>query len=93
MTLSEFQAELQAGHYSPAVPVQRELGYQLAGHDHSFDACALITAGEITLVVDGVATRYQAGDVFRLPAGTAHQESAGPEGVAYLSGRRENSAP
>ena len=91
MNLPEFQAELQAGHYSDAVPVHREAGYQLAGHQHSFDACALITAGEITLVVDGVASRYGVGDVFRLAAGMMHLESAGPQGVTYLSGRREGS--
>ena len=93
MNLSEFQAELLAGHYSNAVPVQRDVGYQLAEHKHSFDACALITGGEITLLVDGMVHRYGVGDVFRLPAGTVHGESAGPQGVNYLSGRREISTP
>ena len=92
MNLSEFEAELQAGHYSAAVTVRREIGYQLAGHSHSFDAFALITLGEITLVVDDVPTRYAAGEVFRLPAGTVHGESAGTQGVTYLSGRRESGA-
>ena len=89
MNVSEFQAELQAGHYSDAMTVQRETLYQMDAHQHSFDACALITEGEITLLVDGVASRYSVGDVFRLPAGTVHGESAGPQGVTYLSGRRE----
>lgn len=93
MNESEFKAELQAGYYSDAVMVQREVGYRLDAHQHSFDACALITAGEFTLLVDGVARRYAAGDVFRLPAGTVHGESAGPQGVNYLSGRREIGTP
>jgi len=93
MNLSQFQAELQAGQYSDAVPVQRQVGYQLDGHQHSFDACALIIAGEITLVIEGVASRYSVGDVFRLPAGTVHLESVGPDGVSYFSGRRESPAP
>ena len=57
-------------------------------HQHPFDACAMITAGDITLVVDAVSTSYGTGDVFRLPAGTPHHEAAGPQGVSYLSGRR-----
>jgi quercetin dioxygenase-like cupin family protein len=92
MNLSEFEAELQAGHYSAAVTVRREIGYQMAEHSHSFDAFALITLGEITLVVDGVSTCYAVGDVFGLPAGTVHSEGAGTHGVTYLSGRRESSA-
>jgi quercetin dioxygenase-like cupin family protein len=77
--------------FQPPVPVTRAIGYALAEHAHDFDACALITEGEITLVVDGVSTRYGVGDIFRLPAGTPHLESAGPQGVRYLSGRRGGS--
>ncbi|MDB5931701.1 MAG: hypothetical protein JWR60_3408 [Polaromonas sp.] len=92
MNPQAFEAQLQAAGYSPAVEVQRPAGYGLETHQHPFDAWALVTAGSITLVVDGVATRYAAGDMFRLPAGTPHLESAGPEGVTYFSGRREAAA-
>ena len=92
MNQQAFEAALQAQGYSPAVPVERPVGYSLAEHQHAFDAWALVTAGDITLVVEGVSTTYAAGDMFRLPAGTPHQESAGPSGVAYLSGRREHTA-
>ncbi|MDO9360150.1 MAG: cupin domain-containing protein [Polaromonas sp.] len=92
MTPNDFHAGLRADGYADAVVVERLAGYALDSHVHSFDARALITAGEITLTVDGVATRYGVGDVFRLPAGTAHLESAGPDGVTYLSGRREVAA-
>ena len=88
MTLQEFHDQLKADGFDEAVPVDRPIGYAMGEHDHPFDACALITAGDITLVVNGLATHYRAGDVFRLPAGTAHLEAAGPQGVSYLSGRR-----
>ena len=88
MNIQEFEAQLKADHFDKAVPVDRAVGYALGEHQHPFDACALITAGDITLVVDGVSSRYREGDIFRLPAGTPHLEAAGPQGVSYLSGRR-----
>ena len=88
MTAQEFNDELKANHFDDAVAIDRPIGYALGDHQHSFDACALITAGDITLVVDGVSTHYGAGDVFRLAAGTLHLEAAGPQGVSYLAGRR-----
>lgn len=88
MNIQEFEAQLKADHFDEAVPVDRAVGYAMGEHQHPFDACALITAGDITLVVDGVSSRYRVGDIFRLPAGTPHLEAAGPQGVSYLSGRR-----
>ncbi len=93
MTQQEFETLLDAGRYSPAVTVVREAGYRLGEHKHPWDALALITEGEITLVVGGASTRYAAGESFSLPAGTLHHESAGPAGVTLLSGRREVAAP
>lgn len=88
MNTQEFHAELKANGFDEAVPVDRAIGYAMGEHHHPFDACALITAGDITLVVDGVSSHYRVGEVFRLPAGTPHLEAAGPQGVSYLSGRR-----
>ena len=89
MTPEEFDTALQADGYSPAIPIERLAGYSLADHQHPFDACALITAGEFTITVGGQSQTYAAGDIFRLPAGTEHVESAGPVGATYLSCRRQ----
>lgn len=88
MNPADFEAQLKAENFDEVVPVERLPGYALGEHQHAFDACALITAGDITLVVAGVASNYGVGDIFRLPAGTPHHESAGVSGVQYLSGRR-----
>ena len=92
MDSHEFEAGLKAEHYDEITTVDRAVGYALGEHQHPFDACALITAGDITLVVDGTARKYAMGDVFRLPAGIVHLESAGPAGVSYLVGRRKVAA-
>ncbi len=88
MTLNEFETMLQSEQFGEITSVERGVGYALGAHDHPFDACAYITAGDITLVVDGVATNYPAGQIFRLAAHVVHEEFAGPSGVSYRVGRR-----
>ena len=92
MNPHDFESQLKRDGYTTIAPIERLVGYALDEHDHPFDACALITRGEITLTVDGVATTYGVGQIFRLPAGTPHHESVGAEGVSYISGRREAAA-
>lgn len=79
---------LQSGYPEPTA-ITRDTGYALGDHSHPFDACALITHGQITLIVDGVERTYCAGEVFELARNTAHSEFAGPAGVSYLAGRRQ----
>lgn len=88
MDVSTFQAQLQAEGYPTPVSVSQPAGYRMDEHAHDFDACALITAGEFSITVKGECRRYGVGDVFRLPAGTLHSESAGEDGVQYLACRR-----
>ena len=92
MTLTEFEKHLSAEAYGVVVNVDKPAGYSMAMHQHTFDACALITAGDFTLTVEGVSTHYGVGDIFRLPAGTPHLESAGAAGVSYRAGRRGGEA-
>ena len=92
MNSHEFEAGLKAEHYDEITTVDRAVGYALGDHQHPFDACALITAGDITLVVDGTTRKYAVGEVFRLAANIVHTESAGPAGVSYLVGRRKVAA-
>jgi quercetin dioxygenase-like cupin family protein len=91
MNPQAFEAELKAEHYGEIATVDKPVGYAMGEHRHDFDACALITAGEITLLVGGVSRTYAVGDIFRLPAGIPHHESA-PAGVSYLVGRRKVNA-
>ena len=88
MNLDEFEAHLTAENYNERVSLVRLPGYALGEHQHAFDACALVTEGDFTLVVDGVTTNYAVGEVFRLSAGVLHHESVGSSGAHYLVGRR-----
>ena len=93
MDVSAFQAQLQAEGFPTPVSVSKPAGYRMDGHVHDFDACALIIAGEISITVQGECRRYGVGDIFRLPAGTLHSESAVEHGVQYLAGRRSKAQP
>ncbi len=88
MDLIAFEAQLQAEGYAVVTTVTQPPGYQMGEHAHAFDACALITQGDFSITVGGVARHYATGEIFRLPAGTLHTESAGAQGVAYRAGRR-----
>jgi quercetin dioxygenase-like cupin family protein len=88
MNTQDFEASLKADNYDEINTVSKDIGYQMGAHQHTFDACALITAGQIEIEVDGVSTCFKVGDVFRLSAGTVHTENASQFGVSYLVGRR-----
>ena len=67
-------------------------GTVIPEHAHPFDVRALVLNGEITLTVQGVEYAYREGDIFVMPAGQPHAETAGPSGVNYLVGRRQITA-
>jgi quercetin dioxygenase-like cupin family protein len=87
MNQKDFEADLQ-----------RE-GYQIfygglrpdevnADHSHEWDARVMVIAGEITLTRGGKAETFRVGDSCGVAAGEVHAEHVGPQGVAYIAGRR-----
>jgi quercetin dioxygenase-like cupin family protein len=61
-------------------------------HAHDFDVRVMVLGGAITITRDGTPQTFRAGDTCEFPAGTIHAEHVGPEGVAYLVGRRAPAA-
>jgi quercetin dioxygenase-like cupin family protein len=59
-------------------------------HCHDFDARLFVLGGEITITRDNNSETFRAGQCCEVPAGCMHSEQVGPEGVAYVSGRRRN---
>ena len=87
MNQSDFEADL------------RREGYQIfyggmgAGqvnpdHTHDWDARVMVIGGEITMTRRGKAQTFQVGDSCAVAAGEVHAEHVGPQGVAYIAGRR-----
>jgi quercetin dioxygenase-like cupin family protein len=88
MNLAQFEQSLTRDGFTA---VNREVAGNTINdtHSHPWDVRALVTSGDITLTVDGVATLYKAGDIFTMKAGCPHREVIGGAGVTYLAGRRD----
>ena len=87
MNQNEFEADL------------RREGYQVfygglradevnPDHTHDWDARVMVIGGEITITRGGKAQTFHAGDSCTVAAGEMHAEHVGPQGVAYIAGRR-----
>ena len=92
MNPQKFEAELRRDDYR--VVMNSQVPNKIVGkHCHDFDAKALVLGGEITITLDNKARTFRAGQCFVVPARCMHSEQVGPEGVAFISGRRRNGAP
>jgi quercetin dioxygenase-like cupin family protein len=63
-----------------------------AEHSHEWDARVMVIGGELTLTRGGKTETFRAGDSCAVPAGELHAEHVGPQGVAYIAGRRAAAA-
>ena len=87
MNQSEFEAKLQSEGY------QIFYGGLQAGtvnpdHAHDWDVRVMVIGGEITLTRGGKEETFRVGDSCAVAAGEVHAERVGPQGVAYIVGRR-----
>jgi quercetin dioxygenase-like cupin family protein len=85
----EFEAELRRDGFS-VVNASLTPNMKVDNHCHDFDARLFVLGGEITITRDNKAETFRAGQCCEVPANSMHAEHVGPEGVAYLSGRRRN---
>jgi quercetin dioxygenase-like cupin family protein len=87
MNQTEFEAALRRDGY------QIFYGGLKAGevnseHAHDWDARVMVIGGEITIIRAGKAEAFRVGDSCTVSAGELHAEHVGPQGVAYIAGRR-----
>lgn len=92
MDARDFADILRAEGFTEVLTRSLPPGQAVPEHTHPFDAKLLVTGGAFTLARDGQATTYGPGDVFSVPAGHRHAETAGPEGAATIAGRRHKPA-
>ena len=88
----EFEAELRREGYR-VVNSSLKPNIVDPNHCHDFDAKLLVLGGEITITRDNTPETFRAGQSCEVPAGCMHAEHVGPEGVAYVAGRRRNGGP
>jgi quercetin dioxygenase-like cupin family protein len=87
MNQREFEAELQREGYEIFYGGLKA-GEVNPEHVHDWDARVMVVGGEITLTRAGKAETFRAGDSCAVAAGEIHVENVGPQGVAYVAGRR-----
>jgi len=92
MDRSEFEAGLRRDGYS-MVYGSLTPNLRAGNHCHDFDARLFVLGGEITITRDNNPETFRAGQCCEVPANSMHAEHVGPEGVAYVSGRRRNGGP
>ncbi|MCZ4059036.1 cupin [Pantoea sp. LMR881] len=90
MTEQEFRKALAENGFDEPVLVERKPGTRLDNHMHPFEMMAFIMSGDITLFTEHSENTYQAGQIFHLQANELHREAFGPQGVRYLSGRKNS---
>ena len=87
MNQSEFEADLKREGYEVLYGGLRP-GHEAGEHSHDWHARIMVMGGEITLTRGGKAETFRTGDSCAVAAGEMHTEHVGPQGVAYVSGRR-----
>jgi quercetin dioxygenase-like cupin family protein len=88
----EFEAGLRRDGFS-VVNASLKPNMHVANHCHDFDARLFVLGGELTITRDNNPETFRAGQCCDVPAGCMHAEQVGPEGVAFVSGRRRNGGP
>lgn len=88
MTNEAFLKLLLKDGFPEPIFVVRERGGFLDSHSHPCEVKALVTEGQIDIVISGIKNSYLAGDVFHLAANQVHSESYGGKGVKYLASRK-----
>ena len=87
MNQAEFEADLRREGYEVFYGGLKA-GLHNPEHGHDWDARVLVIGGEITITRGGKAETFRVGDSCAVPANYPHSEQVGPQGVAYVSGRR-----
>jgi quercetin dioxygenase-like cupin family protein len=91
MDRTTFETELRDEGYGEVIDRRMQPREINRTHAHEFDARLLVLEGAMTIASEGGERTYRAGDIFVMPAGRPHSETAGPDGARYLAGRRYQS--
>ncbi|UOD51539.1 cupin [Orrella daihaiensis] len=89
MNADSFHKMVASEGFNEPVLVEREANGSIDVHSHPFEAKALILEGFIEIGLGSQAKRFEPGDVFHLAPEQPHWERYGPQGVVYLSARKD----
>src|SRR2546421_722433 len=87
MNQNEFEADLKGEGYEVFYGGLRA-NQENPEHGHPWHARVMVIGGDITITRDGRTETFHAGDSCMVSANCAHAEKVGPQGVAYIAGRK-----
>ena len=87
-TLEAFKRDAQAQGFDEIVERKWAPSTVVENHTHPFSVRALVTEGEMWLVVGSDERHLVPGDEFSLERETPHAERYGPQGATYWAARR-----
>lgn len=88
MTEDQFKQLMQERGFTDAKTKEYEPNADEPMHTHEVSVMALVTSGELTLVLENGSTTYGSGEWCQLDAGTLHTERTGPQGASILLGHK-----
>jgi len=88
MDIETFKLQVLAEGFSEPLEVIRDANFFIEVHTHPFEAKALILKGQIEIGLGESSSCFLPGDIFHLHTQEPHWERYGPEGVVYLSARK-----
>jgi quercetin dioxygenase-like cupin family protein len=91
MDRTAFETKLREEGYGEVVDRRMQPREVNRTHAHEFDARLLVLEGAMTIALESGERTYRTGDIFEMPAGRRHSETAGPDGARYIAGRRYQS--
>jgi len=91
MNQSDFETDLRREGYQVFYGGLKA-GEVNSDHSHDWHARVMVIGGEITITRGGKAETFHVGDSCAVAAGEIHAEHVGPQGVAFIAGRRAAAA-
>ena len=88
MEIEAFKKMVLGEGFSEPLEVVRDANFFIDVHKHPFEAKALVLKGRIEIGLGESGSHFLPGDVFHLSKEEPHWERYGPEGVVYLSARK-----
>jgi quercetin dioxygenase-like cupin family protein len=86
-TFEQFEASVRAEGCDEVLVREWAADASTGDHTHPFDASLRVARGDFLLTMGGTTRRLVAGDTCKVPRGTVHAETYGPEGATIWVGR------
>jgi quercetin dioxygenase-like cupin family protein len=90
MTREEFEAGLRRDGFQEIVEGRMEPNQARPVHHHTWETRGMVLEGVFRLTCEGSEQAHLPGEIFTMAADREHTEASGPEGAAFVVGRKRS---